>query len=215
MGAPSSSIVSEIFLQHVEHTHLPRLTKIHRLINYFRYVDNILLVYDSSHTDIITILNDFNSIHSNLSHTSAHVLCFRPGNGFSSTSHRDLSPLRVSSVQFVLSFGRGGERAESEFSYVVALVFVRTLSPTSSRGTAPRVEPARLRRSTSKGGARKSRDTGDKRGPKQGAPVATTQVVRSNERRNCWLSALRGPRYPGMSRVIETDEETFIVVGGN
>jgi len=34
MGAPSSSILSEIFLQHVEHSHLPRLTKKHRLINY-------------------------------------------------------------------------------------------------------------------------------------------------------------------------------------
>jgi len=72
--------------------------------------------------------------------------CFRPGNGFSSTRHRDLHPLKVSSVQFVLSFGRGVERAESVFTCIVALVLVSTLSPTSSRGTTPRVEPARLRR---------------------------------------------------------------------
>jgi len=58
---------------------------------------------------------------------------FRLGNEFSSTRHRDLHPLRVSPIQFVLSFGNGGERAESKFSYVVALVFVSTLSSTSSR----------------------------------------------------------------------------------
>jgi len=151
-----------------------------------------------------------------LSHTPAHVVGFRPGNGFSSTSHRDLHPLRVSSVQFGLSFGRGGERAESEFSYVVALVFVSTLSPTSSRGTAPRVEPARLRRRSSKGRARKSRDTGDKQRPKQGALVMTTQAVLSIERRRkCWSSALRGPRYPGVSPVIESGKEIFVVVGEN
>jgi len=71
-----------------------------------------------------------------LSHTPGSCCCFWPGNGFSSTRHRDLHPLRASSVQFVLLFGRGGERAESESSYVVALVFVSTLCPTTSRGTA-------------------------------------------------------------------------------
>ena len=81
-----------------------------------------------------------------VSHTSAHVVCFRPGNGFSSTRHRDLHPLRVSSVQFVLSCGRGVDRAESEISYLVALVCKYTLSPTSSRGTATRAETARLRK---------------------------------------------------------------------
>jgi hypothetical protein len=69
MGAPSSSILFEFFLQHIEHSHLPSLTQKHRLINYFRYVDDILLVYDSSHTDILSILNDFNSIHPNLMFT--------------------------------------------------------------------------------------------------------------------------------------------------
>ena len=62
MGAPSSSILSEIFIQHIEHTHLPRLTHKHKFINYFRYVD-ILLICDASRTDIHTILDDFSSIH--------------------------------------------------------------------------------------------------------------------------------------------------------
>jgi len=34
MGAPSSGLIAEIFLQHVEHTHLAHLTHKHRIINY-------------------------------------------------------------------------------------------------------------------------------------------------------------------------------------
>jgi hypothetical protein len=69
MGAPSSSIISEIFLQHIEHTHLPHLTRKHRLVNYARYVDDIFLIYDSQHTDLHSILHDFNSLHQNLHFT--------------------------------------------------------------------------------------------------------------------------------------------------
>jgi hypothetical protein len=65
MAAPSFGILSEIFLQHAEHLHLPRLTQRHKLTNYFRYVDDIFLIYDSSYTDIQDILDDFNSIYPN------------------------------------------------------------------------------------------------------------------------------------------------------
>jgi len=69
MGAPSSSILSEIFLQHAEHSHLPYLTQKHKIINYFRYVDDILLIYDSTQTNIQTILENFKSIYPNLTFT--------------------------------------------------------------------------------------------------------------------------------------------------
>ena len=69
MGAPSSSIISEIFLQHIEHTHLPHLTRKHQLVNYARYVDDILLIFDSQHTNLPSILHDFNSLHQNLHFT--------------------------------------------------------------------------------------------------------------------------------------------------
>jgi hypothetical protein len=36
MGAASSSILSKIFLQNLEHTHIPLLMEKHKLINYFR-----------------------------------------------------------------------------------------------------------------------------------------------------------------------------------
>jgi hypothetical protein len=69
MGAPSSSSISETFLQHIEHTHLPHLTRKHQLVNWARYVDDILLIYDSLHTDLHSILHDFNSLHQNLHFT--------------------------------------------------------------------------------------------------------------------------------------------------
>jgi len=69
MGAPSSTIISEIFLQHIEHTHLPHLAQKHKLVTFFRYVDDVLLIYDSQHTYIHSLLHDFNSIHPNLQFT--------------------------------------------------------------------------------------------------------------------------------------------------
>ena len=38
--------------------------------NYFRYIDDILLILDSNHTNIQAILTDFNSIHPNLHFTA-------------------------------------------------------------------------------------------------------------------------------------------------
>jgi len=69
MGAPSCSIILEIFLQNIEQIHLPSIARQHKLMNYFRYVDDILLIYDSQHTNINAILNDFNPIHPKLRFT--------------------------------------------------------------------------------------------------------------------------------------------------
>jgi len=55
MGAPLTGIIAEIFLQHTEHAHLTCLTHKHRIMNYFRYAD-ILLIFDPNHTDIQAIL---------------------------------------------------------------------------------------------------------------------------------------------------------------
>jgi hypothetical protein len=66
MVAPSSSILSETFLQYTEHTHIPHLTNKHKLLNYFRYLDDILLFFDTNHTNLQSILTDFNALHPNL-----------------------------------------------------------------------------------------------------------------------------------------------------
>jgi hypothetical protein len=67
MGATSSSMLLEIFLQHTENTHIAYLTQKHKITNSFQYVDDILLIFYSNHTDIQAILTDLISIHPNLS----------------------------------------------------------------------------------------------------------------------------------------------------
>jgi len=70
MGAPSSGLIAEIFLQHIEHIHLAHLTHKHRIINYCRNVDNILLIFDYNHTSIQMILDDFNAMQPKLQFTA-------------------------------------------------------------------------------------------------------------------------------------------------
>jgi len=68
MGAPSSGLIAEIFLQHVEHLHLARLVQNYKLLPI--YIDAILLTFDPNHTNIQTILNYFNAIHPKLQFTA-------------------------------------------------------------------------------------------------------------------------------------------------
>jgi len=65
MGATTSGLISELFLQNLEHLHLAHLSNKHKIINHLRYVGDILLVFESKHTNIQNILDDFNSVHSN------------------------------------------------------------------------------------------------------------------------------------------------------
>jgi len=46
------------------------LPKKHKITGYFRYVDDILLLYDPDHTNIQDITHDFNSLHPNLKFTN-------------------------------------------------------------------------------------------------------------------------------------------------
>jgi len=46
------------------------LTRKHKIINYCRYVDDILIIFDPNHSDIQTILNDFNALHPKLQFTA-------------------------------------------------------------------------------------------------------------------------------------------------
>jgi hypothetical protein len=70
MVAPSSRLIAEIFLQNMEHTHLVHLTQKHNIINYCRYVDDILIIFDPNHTTLEMILIDFNSLHPKLQFTA-------------------------------------------------------------------------------------------------------------------------------------------------
>lgn len=70
MGAPSSSILSEIFLQYTVASHIASIAKKHMIINYFWYTDDIIFIFDSTQTNTQSILTDFNSIHPNLHFTT-------------------------------------------------------------------------------------------------------------------------------------------------
>jgi len=70
MGAPTSGLIAEFFLQNLENTHLAHLTEKHKITGYFRYVDDILLIYYPDHTNIQDITDDFNSLHPNLKFTN-------------------------------------------------------------------------------------------------------------------------------------------------
>ena len=70
MGAPSSGLIAEIFLQHIQHSHLIHVTRKHKIVNYCRHVDDILLISGSNHTNIQKILDDFNSLHPKLQFTA-------------------------------------------------------------------------------------------------------------------------------------------------
>ena len=70
VGAPSFGITAEIFLQHAENLHLARLAQKHSIINYFRYVDDILLIFYPNLTDTPAVLTDFNALHPKLRFTA-------------------------------------------------------------------------------------------------------------------------------------------------
>jgi hypothetical protein len=70
VGAPSSGIFSEIFLQCIETSHIAHLTKNAWSSTASVKVNDILLIFDFAHTNIQSILTNFNSIHPNLHFTA-------------------------------------------------------------------------------------------------------------------------------------------------
>ena len=70
MVAPTSGLLIEFFLQHLEQLHISHLSDKHEIIKYFRYLDDILVIYDTNHTDIQNMSRDFNTIHLRLKFTA-------------------------------------------------------------------------------------------------------------------------------------------------
>jgi hypothetical protein len=69
MGAPSLSTLSELYIHSVEHNGILEILSNHKIISYTRFVDDILIIYDHTYTNINQVLNKFNNIHSNIQHT--------------------------------------------------------------------------------------------------------------------------------------------------
>jgi hypothetical protein len=70
IGARSSGVLSKIFLQNKEASHIANLAKMLMIINLCRYVEKFLLIFDSTKTNIKSTLADSNSIHTTLHFTA-------------------------------------------------------------------------------------------------------------------------------------------------
>jgi hypothetical protein len=66
MGAPTSAILSEMYLQYIEHMFIYDILNQNSIQEYFRYVDNLLIIYDTELIEIYSVLNKFNTITPNL-----------------------------------------------------------------------------------------------------------------------------------------------------
>jgi hypothetical protein len=66
MGSPLSGIIAEIFLQHYEDTNIKHLLDTKNIAFYTRYVDDILIIFDTTKIDSHTINPYINNIHNNL-----------------------------------------------------------------------------------------------------------------------------------------------------
>ena len=62
MDSPTSGIMSEIFLQNMENKNFHNIKRSNKIRLLARYVDDILVIYDSVTSNEYYILNDLNSI---------------------------------------------------------------------------------------------------------------------------------------------------------
>jgi hypothetical protein len=60
-------------MQYIEHNHIISILTKHNILDYHRYVDDILIIYNEDHTDIEDTLKEFNSIHPNIQYTIEKV----------------------------------------------------------------------------------------------------------------------------------------------
>jgi hypothetical protein len=58
------------FLQFIEHNNICQILTENKIIAYFRYVDDILIIYDSHKTNIANVLTTFNNLHPKIKFTS-------------------------------------------------------------------------------------------------------------------------------------------------
>jgi hypothetical protein len=68
MGAPTSPIIAETFIQQLEHKLINILNK-YRIIHYYRYVHDILTIYNENNTNINDTLDECNTIHQKINFT--------------------------------------------------------------------------------------------------------------------------------------------------
>jgi hypothetical protein len=95
MGSPISGTMAEIFLQHLGNTHVKHLIESNILSFYTRYIDDILIIYDSTLTTPDNIQWYLSTIHNNiqfsLTHENNHSVSFLDLTITRKPSHLDIS----------------------------------------------------------------------------------------------------------------------------
>jgi hypothetical protein len=94
MGYPISGTMAEIFLQNLENTHIKHLIESNILSFYIRYVDDILVIYDSTLTTPDNVQRYLCTIHNNiqlkLTHDNNHSVNFLDLTITGKPSHLDI-----------------------------------------------------------------------------------------------------------------------------
>jgi len=72
MGSPISDTMAEIFLQDIENRHIKLLPDSKNITFYTRYVDDIFIIYDTTHTTAESIHKYINNIHNCLQLNPTH-----------------------------------------------------------------------------------------------------------------------------------------------
>ena len=62
MGVPTSSILSQVYLQELEKTKIAELLLKHKIEGYFGNFDDILIIYKEDQTNIRDVLDNFNNM---------------------------------------------------------------------------------------------------------------------------------------------------------
>jgi len=66
MGSPISSTIAEIFLQHLEDIHIKQILDTKNITFYTRYVNDILIIYNTKQTNPNLFNKYINQIHTNI-----------------------------------------------------------------------------------------------------------------------------------------------------
>jgi hypothetical protein len=66
MGASSFPILAEMYLQFTECNNIHDVLMKHKITDYFKYVDDVLIMYNDELTHVKLTLQEFNNIHPKL-----------------------------------------------------------------------------------------------------------------------------------------------------
>jgi hypothetical protein len=63
MGVPTSAILAEAYIRHLEHISIVDILNKHQMMYYYRYMGDILIIYNVQKTNIMNILDEFKAIY--------------------------------------------------------------------------------------------------------------------------------------------------------